>query len=323
MAGENSGRVKLGIFVVVGTTLLLLGLYLLGSKQDLFSHTMRVRASFHDVNGLRTGNNVRYAGIDVGTVKSIDIVNDSTVVVEMLVRTDVAAHIHANALVRIGSDGLMGNKLVSIEPGEGAAGPIVNGSVLQSGKAPDTESMMRTLGRSNDNLAVITSDLRDLTGRISSDKSLLALLSDSMLVNNVHATLNDLHATVSNARDITEKVDGVVKDVRDGKGALGLLINDPATEGQVRQLLGNLKGVSDSLNLITGRIGTFAADLNDPRGLGHALTQDTALANNVRHMITHLDSSSATLNEDLKALQSNWFFRKYFKQKAKEAKKKP
>jgi phospholipid/cholesterol/gamma-HCH transport system substrate-binding protein len=320
MATETSGRVKLGIFVVACTAVLLLGLYLLGSKQDLFSHTIRVSATFQEVSGLRSGDNVRYAGIDVGRVKSIAIVNDTSVTVDMIIRLDAAAHIHANALARIGSDGLMGNKLVSIEPGEGTAAPIMEGSVLQSGRVLDTDAMLRTLSRSNDNLAAITSDLRQLTQRISSNNGLLTLLSDSTLANNVHATLNDLRASASNARDITEKVDAVVQDVRAGKGAIGSLINDPATEDQVRRLLVNLQNVSDSLNFITGRIGTFSTGLNDPRGLGHTLTQDTVLANDVRRMINNLDSSSATLNEDLKALQSNWFFRKYFKQKAKETK---
>ncbi|MBL0044396.1 MAG: MCE family protein [Flavobacteriales bacterium] len=69
---------------------------------------------------------------DVGTVKAITIVSDTEVVVDMMVRRDAAAHIRLNAVASIASDGLMGNKLVSIEPLTGTSGPLIDGSVLNT-----------------------------------------------------------------------------------------------------------------------------------------------------------------------------------------------
>lgn len=318
MAAERRTDLRLGAFVLIGTVVLVLGLYLLGSKRDFFSSNIELNAVFHEVNGLRKGNNVRYAGIDVGTVKSIRLLNDTQLVVTMVVHTSAAEHIRRNALARIGSDGLMGNKIVSIEPGEGAGASVADGDRLLTGTALDTDAMLRTLGRSNENLAAITDDLRELSRQLNSSGSLLRLLSDSALVTDVRGGVDDLRSTAANARELTERLNGVVSDVQAGRGAMGTLINDPAAERQVRALLLNLTSVSDSLALITGRIGEFTSGLSDTDGVGYALTRDPALATEVRRAIANLDTSSATLSEDLRALQRNWFFRRYFKEKARD-----
>jgi phospholipid/cholesterol/gamma-HCH transport system substrate-binding protein len=315
MSDEKGANMKLGLFVLAATAVLVLALYMMGSKKDMFSRSLDITAVFREVNGLRKGNNVRYAGIDVGTVKAIEIRSDTELVVHFVVRLDAAKFIRKNALARIGSDGLMGNKLLSIEPGDGHGEPITDGDVLRMAESLDTEAMLRTLGRSNDNLEDITADLRGLTGRLSSDTSVLGVLNDTAMVQNVKSAMNDLRTTAANARRITERIDAVVLDVRAGKGALGALVNDPVAEQQVRQLMLNLQQVSDSLNVATRQFSRFSAGLNDPSGPVGTLLHDTAMATDLRRVIANMDTSSATLNEDLKALQRNFLLRKYFREK--------
>lgn len=321
MALERTTNLKLGLFVLVGIGVLVLGLYMLGSKRDMFSRTMGVVARFREVNGLRTGNNVRYAGIDVGTVERITIINDTAVEAELRINLDAAAHIRSNAVARIASDGLMGNKLVSIEPGESASTAqtrmITDGDTILTAPGLDTDAMLRSLSRSNDNVVAITTDLRELTRRLNGEQSLLRLISDSMLVRDAGAAIHEVKAAATNARLLTERVNRVVLDLQGGKGALGALTTDTIADRQVRRLVENLQQVSDSLALITDRIGLFTNGLDRVGGLGHALTRDTALVKDVKRVIANLDTSSATLSEDLRALQSNWFFRRYFREKQK------
>lgn len=327
MAQERASNLKLGLFVLIGTAILVVGLYMLGSKRDMFSRTIDVVTRFREVNGLRTGNNVRYAGIDVGTVERITIINDTVVEVELMIRLDAAGHIRTNAIARIASDGLMGNKLVSIEPGlPDASGPgtiVSDGDTLPTAPGLDTDAMLRSLSRSNDNVVAITTDLRDLTGRLNSDQGLLALLSDSGLVKDVRTSIQEVRMAATNAHSLTERVNAVVRELQQGKGALGALTNDSVTEHQVRRLVGNLQHVTDSLALVTDRIGRFSEGLDRSGGLAHALTKDTAIVTDVKRVIANLDTSSATLNEDLRALQRNWFFRRYFKEKEKAVKHGP
>jgi hypothetical protein len=96
------------------------------------------------------------------------------------------------------------------------------------------------------------------------------------------------------------------------------LVSDPAAEQQVRNLLGTLASVSDSLSRVSGDISKFSQGLNAPGGLGHTLTRDTAVVADVKRVVANLDTSSATLSEDLRALQRNWFFRRYFREKGRD-----
>ncbi|MEO8591009.1 MAG: MlaD family protein [Flavobacteriales bacterium] len=321
MADEKGNNIKLGAFVLAGIVVLVLGLYLLGAKRDLFSRTLDVSAHFKQVSGLRTGNNVRYSGIDVGTVEGITIVSDTEIVVDMMIQIDAAKHIRTNALASIASDGLMGNQLVKIEPGEGTGGPIGDGAVLKTSAGVDTDAMLRTLGTSNENLVVITGDLRELTRKLNTANGPIALLSDTSMATDMRDMVLELNTAAANARAITERVNEVVRDLQAGHGALGVLVSDPATERQVRDMLATLGSVTDSLALVSASMSRFASGLNEPGGLAHTLTRDTAVVADVRHTIANLDTSAATLSEDLRALQKNWLFRKYFKEKEKEEKK--
>ena len=321
MAREGNVAVRLGLFVLAGTLALVVGMYLLGSKRGLFSSTITVSAEFRQVGGLRPGNNVRYAGINVGTVDRLTIVNDSTVRVEMALREDQAGHIHANAVVSIGSDGLMGNKLVNIEPGDGPGEPVTDGSMLHTSIPLDTDAMLETLDRTNENLAAITTDLRQLAKRLNRPGSVLDLFSDTVLAAQLRGSLWELNASAQAARSATEQANALIADVRGGKGALGTLIGDPVAEQQVKGLLQQLQLLSDSLSSAAGEVERFSTGLNDPKGLAHALTQDTIVASDVRRSLANLEQGSELLNENLKALQRNWFFRRYFREKEKDLKR--
>ncbi|HRD54672.1 MAG TPA: hypothetical protein PKY96_18695, partial [Flavobacteriales bacterium] len=232
-----------------------------------------------------------------------------------------AEHIRANAVVSIGSDGLMGNKLVNIEPGDGTGEPVAEGSLLASSVPLDTDAMLRTLDITNDNLAAITTDLRLLAERLNRPGSVLDLFSDTVLAMQLRGSLSELNATAQAARAATEQANSLIADVRGGKGALGTLVGDPVAEKQVKDLLQQLQQLSDSLARAAGDVERFSSGLNDPKGLAHALTQDTAVAGDVRRSIANLEKGSETLNENLKALQRNWLFRRYFKEKEKDVKR--
>src|SRR5690349_12707063 len=124
MAKEVSKNIRLGVFVLLGTILLIAALYLIGNNHNLFGNTFRISAEFYNVNGLMPGNNVRFSGIDVGTVESVEIVSDSSVRVVMVIEQDIRKYIRKNAVASIGTDGLMGNKLVNINSSDEDAEPI-------------------------------------------------------------------------------------------------------------------------------------------------------------------------------------------------------
>src|SRR5574343_447179 len=105
---------RLGIFVLVALSILIAGLYLIGKDTNLFSRNYSLRSRFSNPGGLVKGNNVRYAGIQVGTVKKITLLNDTTIEVLMYIDEDMKAYIHKDDIASLGTDGLVGNRLINI-----------------------------------------------------------------------------------------------------------------------------------------------------------------------------------------------------------------
>lgn len=322
MGNKSKDPVKLGVFVMAAVALMLVALYLIGSKKNLFSRTVSAEATFRQVGGLRPGSNVRYLGIDVGTVDRISILNDTAVLVGMQIRADEARHILTTALASLGNDGLMGSRLVNLEPGANHGPPLIDGTLLAARPAVDTDVMLQTLDRTNENLEVITDQVRILAIKLNTPGNAVDLLVDTLLAHDLAATMAGLRIAADHTRGITADMQTLMRDVSTGKGALGLLMTDTAAEAQVRLALGNLTTITDSIQAASNELARFSQQLNAPDGLVYALTADTAIADDLRRTITRLDTASMLLNEDLRALQRNWFFRKYFKEKEKEEKKK-
>ena len=121
MKKEQSTYIKLGLFVVAGSIILMVGAYMLGNQPNMFSSTFEITTRFKNVNGLQEGNNVRFSGIQVGTVSKIVMENDTSVRVHMIIEDDVRQHLRRNAIAMVGSDGLVGSMLINIVPGTGSA----------------------------------------------------------------------------------------------------------------------------------------------------------------------------------------------------------
>src|ERR1700722_2447435 len=117
MKTTSGQKIKIGLFTFLGLLVLVLAIFFIGNRKNLFSSTFYVYGMFKNVSGLQVGNNVRFAGINVGVVQDINIVTDSTVRVGLTLNNNVKKFIKTDSKLSIGSDGLMGDKLVVIAPG--------------------------------------------------------------------------------------------------------------------------------------------------------------------------------------------------------------
>lgn len=322
MGNKNKNPLRLGIFVLAGLILVMVSFYLIGAKKNLFSSTMSVQAIFRQAGGLRPGNNVRYMGVNVGTVDRIAILNDTAVLVELRIRSVDAENIRSTAVASLGSDGLMGNRVVNVVPGTLAGPSITEGTVLTTRDETGTDALLTSVGRSSQDLEVITGQIRLLATKLNTPGNAVDLLVDTLFAHDLAGTMAELRVASEHARGATASLQAMLQDVRAGKGALGALVGDTSAEAQVREVIANLASISDSIQIASNEIGRFSRQLNSADGLVHALTADTAMAMNLRSTLTRLDTGATLLNEDLRALQRNWLFRKYFKEKAKEEKKK-
>jgi phospholipid/cholesterol/gamma-HCH transport system substrate-binding protein len=185
--------IRLGVFVVLGTLFFIVGIYFIGKKQRLFSNVFRISGVFRNVNGLQIGNNIRFSGIDVGTVDNILIVNDTSVFVDMIIDEHTHKFIRKNAKAFIGSEGLMGNKIINITHGTPDQPPIENNGLIQTGQPLDTDEIFNKLARTADNAESISGDLAHIMRNISSGRGTVGrLFMDSSLAMTLNQTVVNL-----------------------------------------------------------------------------------------------------------------------------------
>ncbi|HEX7357634.1 MAG TPA: MlaD family protein [Ignavibacteriaceae bacterium] len=300
---NNLANAKLGIFIFLGSTLLVILIFLLGNKDQLFASTFTIKAYFQNTEGLRNGASVRFGGIDVGAVKSVQIVNDTTgrVEVAMRIKDEIRRFIKKDSRASIETEGLVGNKVVMITMGSDQADVVADNGIILS-KEPlsfadiiqETQGIMAYTKDMTKNLAEIVSKINKGEGTmgkilnddklynaatnltISADESMTSLTGDMKEVIGLFDELGvGVKDVVANVNSIVTRIDTVLQGVSEGKGLLGSLVSDKGKEGKsLNKILENLIVVSE-----------------DAR------------------------TSASRLAENMEALKHNWLFKSYFEER--------
>lgn len=188
-----ANKLILGMFVTIALGLFIGAIYYMGKQRKLFGESIKVTARFSHVGGLMIGNNVRFAGINVGTVDNIAIINDSTVEVTMVLEKKVQPFVRKDSKALIGAEGLMGNKLVNILPGTSTVASVEANDRLPSGKAVDFEDVLKNLERTSENAVVISQELAELTQKVNNSNGTLSrFLYDSTFAEIIENSLRNV-----------------------------------------------------------------------------------------------------------------------------------
>lgn len=219
MKANASQKIKTGIFATAGILILVVGIFLIGSKKNMFGDTFMIYGTFNNVGGLEVGNNIRFAGINVGTVDDIRIVSDTTIRVDMLMKEEVRPFLKADALASIGGDGLMGDKLVTIASGSAnEVRLLTKGSRIRTINPVDFERVITQFTNVADNAEVITRELAGMAVQIREGNGTVSklLYTDDLS--------RSLEATADNAKLITGSLAGIAAHIQSGRGSVGSLI---------------------------------------------------------------------------------------------------
>lgn len=185
-------KIRLGLFIAGGIVLFILAIFIIGRQKNLFNPVFTLYTNFYNVSGLQVGNNIRFSGINVGTVDKITIINDSTVKVAMLIKMEVKKFIRTDCEVAIGSEGLIGDRLLAITQGGDA--PIVReGQYLQSAEPVEIDGILSSLQITARNAEVISFQLAEIMFKINRGNGTLGrLIQDSNLAENLNQTMLNL-----------------------------------------------------------------------------------------------------------------------------------
>lgn len=229
MQKETGYTWKLGAFVITGVILFVSLIYFLGKQKNLFGNTFLLNVKFRTVSGLKEGNNVRFAGINIGTVNSIELITDSSVLVSLVLEKKMQQFITSDALAGIGSDGLMGDKVLTIFPGTSNV-KVKDGGTLLSKQGIEMEDVMKSLKTSIDNAGIITAQLAAFTYKINNGNGTLSkLIGDEEMSTNFKSTLKNLQessnqfayfTTRLNSGDIGLALDSTVYNIKESTKGL-------------------------------------------------------------------------------------------------------
>lgn len=325
MKKKSVNTIKLGVFVLTGLTLLIISLYLVGKNKSIFGTQFELKAHFKDVNGLLAGNNVRFSGIDVGSVVDITILNDTVIEVTMNLNKDIIGFIRNNSVASIGTDGLIGNRVVNIEPMGGNRPFVKSGERLPSREEVSTEKMMQTLNRTNQTVSKIADEVLATVQLINQSSELTSLLNDKSLSLNLRRSLENLYKTTQKTSLLMDHALSTFKLASEGEGAIATLLTDTTLSTELRQVVSQLNTLENSaarlVKDLNGVVESVEKDLNQGSGPVNALMRDSVMADRLRATIEHAEKGAAAFAQDMEALKSNFLFRGYFKKLEKQAAK--
>jgi len=293
-------KARLGVFIAIGLAIFVIIIFFIGKQQNLFNPVFKVTTNFQNVSGLLVGNNVRYSGINVGIVDNIAIINDSTVQVSMLVRRNVQEFIKADSQAGIGSDGIIGDRVLIITQGSNQAPTVQDGQHISSKEPIETDMIMASLQTSAASAEIITNQLSEILINVNSGEGTIGrLIKDPTIADNIAQT-------IENFQKSSQEFDETIE----------------VTKQNVFEFMEKLQITAAKTEIASQELGEIMVKINSGKGTIGALINDTTMAENLNQTIINLKQSSQGLDENIQALKENFFFRGYFRRiERREARK--
>ena len=311
--GKFANRsIKLGLLVAGGLFLFAIAIFYLGSQQDLFSSSVTVKSYFRDVKGLMEGNKVQYSGITVGHVAHIEIINDTTILVQMSVNKDVQKFIRTDSKVDIASDGLMGSKIVSIYPGSASAQSISDDDVLMTQESIDFQDVLVEAESVLRDTREITSNLQDISRKMNEgDGDIAVLLNEDKITTKLNRFGDEMLAIAATSDEILQKVN-------EGEGDLGRLINDSTITMEYMQLMNDFDSITFKTNRFADELNQYSKQLNSGDGLLYKLAYDSVMTGNIDTTIAKISTGIDDVVEAANTLEKSWVFNLFSKNREKK-----
>jgi len=307
-------NVKLGIFFVGGLIIFIALLYVIGSKQNMFESNIKLSADFSNAIGLQEGSAVRFIGITIGYVDEIFLAHDTLVNVTMQINKSNANFITRDAHAVINSDGLMGNKIITILPGDGTAPSVQNGDQIPSKKPVGLENVMNSVLENSRNLEELTSRFIRISEQISAGRGLVGrLLYDTLTEQQFDQLMSDANIFVENMNTTTSNLKELSDQIAHGDGTLSRLINDSTLAVSLEQTLDSINHASGNLKSASAEFKSFSKKLNNGPGAISRLVNDTTMAEELKQTIINARERSEELEETIEIVNDSWILNVFSK----------
>jgi len=293
---------KLGLFIFIGSFLIVLSIFTIGNKDSIFVDTVTINSKFENVEGLKTGAPVRLSGFTIGSVSNIVLSGDSlgTVIVTMNIEKSLHHFIRLDSEASIVTEGLVGKKVVAIQPGSPSLAIVDEGSFLKSKTPLNITQVIEDTQAIIVYVRDLTKDLADIVHKVNEgDGSIGKLVNNNELY---EAAVDITISAQTSLNTITEKMDEIA----------GLIVTTNNTASKV------FSDIDTSMVAIKN----IVKRVEQGKGSIGKMISDTDSYDSIKVMVANLTASTeaakdglVSFSENMEALKHNWLFKKYFEER--------
>lgn len=315
---EIQQHIKLGIFVLAGLILFFAAVFLVGSENNLFSSTFTTHAIFKNVEGLKEGDNVWLSGVKIGTVKQVRIVKEGRVVVTLNLKENQNRFIKKDATASIGSDGLVGSKIVVIRPGVSEQA-IQHTDTIGALSPTDTQELINIARDVGDNTRSLTDNLKDLSEKIARGQGIVGeLLHDGKFAQDLRMAAERIRETTTQTSMASQELHAMLTKLNSGEGLVHKLATDTTLNYVFDQTLANVREVSKNSAEMSEGIESLIDKMNQGNNAIGVLLADTLFAERLKETLENAESASAKFDDNMEAMQHNFLLRGFFRKKERQ-----
>jgi len=350
MKNKRKRNIRLGSFVALGILIFILGIYYIGSQGSIFSRRIMVSGIFKDISGIKIGNDVRFSGINIGTVTRVEILNDSLVRIDAHIQNSVQQFIRKDSKMEIVSEGLMGFKVVYIYSGSANVDVIEDGDILETIEAVQIDKILRQLNTSTLNTTIITKNIAEITDKINqgegafgkffADESFAkdlstiakktAILTDNFAdisnkINKEQGTIgmllsdtsfaNKIYTAGNNIEKSTKNLLTITDQVNRGQGIYGKIFTDTTFTSGLSRAGQNLDYTTERTKVISDNLAKITDEINQGQGLISRLIYDTAFADSIEIAVKNVNKGAKEVEQAAGVVKRNWLIRLFSKKK--------
>jgi phospholipid/cholesterol/gamma-HCH transport system substrate-binding protein len=352
MKNTKKNNIRLGLFVGLGIIIFILGIYYIGSQGSMFTRNFTVSGIFSDISGTKIGNDVRFSGINIGTVSKVEIINDSLVQINLSIQESVRQFIRKDSKIEIVPEGLMGIKVVNIYAGSRNTKIISDGDFLETIESVQIDKILRQLNNSSINTAIITKNVAEITDKINKGEGAFGkIFADESFANNLSKIAERTAVLTDNFAEITDKISKeegtigmllsdtvlankiyqagenlqistqnlatITEQVNEGKGILGELFTDTSFTTGLTRAGKNLDYTTEKTKVISDNLVKITDEINQGQGLISRLLYDTAFADSIEIAVQNVNKGAKEVEEAAIVVKRNWLIRLFSKKEKK------
>ncbi|NCO68338.1 MAG: hypothetical protein COY75_07260 [Nitrospirae bacterium CG_4_10_14_0_8_um_filter_41_23] len=240
-------KLKVGIVITLALLTLFITVFFAGNIQDIFSPKVQIKAQIKDARGLRRGSPVWISGIEIGSVKSIDLNPEYGTLVTMSVNRGAMKFIKKDSQASVLTMGLLGDKYIEVSVGSLQAELIKPGDMIKGAAQLEIQDIVNASSESIQKVTEFMDKFGNFIEKIEKGEGTIAkFLKDPSIYDNL--------------RETTKTLSGIVKDFKESEGTMKLLMKDPSLYNKLLNTTSSLEEFSSKLNRGQGTLRRLAED---------------------------------------------------------------